>query len=270
MGILNLSPDSFSDGGEILDVEGAVRAGRRMREEGAAVLDVGGESTRPGAGEVPVDEELRRIVPVVRALVERVGLPVSVDTRKSAVFAEAWAAGASMLNDVSGLWKDPEMAPLAARTEAAVVVMHLRGTPETMDLLARYRDTVEEVRRELGDAVKHALDRGIPGERLWIDPGLGFAKDAGQSWEIVRRIRAFGSLGLPLCVGPSRKRFLGAATGRTDPKDRDAATAAVVAHLAREGVAMVRVHAVAPAADAAAVARALGPASAPAAAEDAR
>jgi dihydropteroate synthase len=257
MGILNVTPDSFSDGGVLTSVEEVVAAGRRMRDAGAAVLDIGGESTRPGASEVTLDEELRRVIPAVRALVERVGLPVSVDTRKSGVFREAWAAGASMLNDVSGLWRDPEMAPEAAATDAAVIVMHLRGTPATMDLLARYQDTVAEVVRELEDGVRHAQERGIPRERLWIDPGVGFAKTPAQSWEVIRAIDRFVASGLPVCVGPSRKRFLAAATGRETPADRDAATAALVSHLARAGVAMVRVHAVAPAVDAVAIARAV-------------
>ncbi len=257
MGILNVTPDSFSDGGALRTVDLAVQAGRRMAEEGALILDVGGESTRPGASEVTVDEELRRVVPVVRALVERVGLPVSVDTRKAAVFREAWASGASILNDVSGLAQDPEMAAAAAAAEAAVVVMHLRGTPGTMDSLAAYEDPVTDVISELGARLAAAERAGIPRARLLADPGLGFAKTAEQSWEIVRRIQEFRALGLPLVVGPSRKRFLAAATGREDPRDRDPATAVVAAHLARAGVEILRVHAVRPCADALRIARAL-------------
>jgi dihydropteroate synthase len=258
MGILNVTPDSFSDGGELQDLETVVSVGRRMREEGAAVLDVGGESTRPGAEEVPLDEELRRVIPAVKALVERVGLPVSVDTRKSAVFLEAYAAGASMLNDPSGLSRDPGMPRALARTEAAAIVMHSRGTPGTMDGLADYNNLVAEVIAELERKVGRILEAGVPRGLLYADPGLGFAKDAAQSWELIRRIGEMHALGLPLVVGPSRKRFLGTATGRFDPRSRDTATAAVVVHLARQSVAMVRVHDVGGAMDAVRIASALG------------
>jgi dihydropteroate synthase len=258
MGILNLTPDSFSDGGCIRTIEEAVRVARRMRDAGAMVVDVGGESTRPGADPVSLDEELRRVVPVVEALAERVGLPVSVDTRKAAVFSECWQAGASLLNDVSGLTYDPEMAASAALTEAAVVVMHMRGDPATMAGLTRYADLTAEVAAELAGRVALAEAAGIPRERLIADPGLGFAKDAGQSLELLTVLEALRPGGdLPLLVGPSRKRFLGEITGHATAADRDAATAALCALLAEVGVEMVRVHAVAPAVDAVRVAAAL-------------
>ena len=258
MGILNVTPDSFSDGGGIRTIDDAVRAVRRMQDEGALVVDVGGESTRPGADPVSVDEELRRVVPVVRALAERVGLPVSVDTRKAAVFLECWQVGASLLNDVSGLTHDPEMAATAAVTEAAVVVMHMRGDPGTMEGLTRYEDLATDVAAELAERVARAEAAGIPRERLIADPGLGFAKNADQSIELLTVLETLRPGGdLPLLVGPSRKRFLGEITGHRVAAERDFATAALCALLAQGGVEMVRVHAVAPAVDAVRVAAAL-------------
>jgi dihydropteroate synthase len=257
MGILNVTPDSFSDGGAAADVEGAVARARAMVVAGAAVLDVGGESTRPGAEPVSEAEELRRVVPVVRALVERVGVPVSVDTTKAGVFAAAVAAGASMLNDVSGLAADPEAGRLAARAEAAVVLMHRRGDARTMSAAAIYDDVVAEVAAELELAVARAHAAGLPDEALILDPGLGFAKTPAQSWRLVHGLEACRLGRYPLLVGPSRKSFLGAATGRTVPAERDVATAVVTAELARRGVECVRVHAVDAAHDAIAVAAAL-------------
>jgi len=257
MGVLNVTPDSFSDGGELPGVDAVVARGRRMRADGACILDIGGESTRPGAEPVHVDDELRRVIPAVRALVERVGLPVSVDTTKSAVFLEAWSAGASMLNDVSGLEHDAGMAAAAAATDAAVVIMHMRGNPRTMDSLAEDGDPVLLVRDGLSDRVSRAEAAGICRSRIAVDPGLGFAKSHDQSLELVRRIAELHDLGLPLVVGPSRKRFVGAVSGREDPRDRDPATAAFVGHLAAAGVECVRVHAVASCVDTIDVQRAL-------------
>ena len=257
MGVLNVTPDSFSDGGRLGDVDAVVARARQMRAAGAVILDVGGESTRPGAEPVGVDEELRRVIPAVTALVERVGLPVSVDTRKRAVFDEAWEVGASMLNDVSGLTHDPELAPFVAGTDAAVVLMHMRGDPRTMDARAGYGDCVAGVRDELRERVDAAVAAGIARERIAVDPGLGFAKTHGQSLDLVRRVSELHDLGLPLVAGPSRKRFVGEITGRSAPRERDAGTAALVGHLARAGVEMVRVHAVAPAVDVVRVERAL-------------
>lgn len=257
MGVLNVTPDSFSDGGQLEGVDAVVACGRRMRDAGAVVLDVGGESTRPGSEPVDVDEELRRVVPAVRALVERVGLPVSVDTRKRVVFQEAWDAGASMLNDVSALTYDKELAAFAAESDAAVVLMHMRGDAKTMDGQTSYDDCVSAVCAELAGRVEAAVRAGIPRERIAVDPGLGFAKTHEQSLDLVRRVSELHDLGLPLVVGPSRKRFVGEITGRTEPKERDAGTAALVGHLARAGVEMVRVHAVATAVDVVRVEQAL-------------
>lgn len=249
-GVLNVTPDSFSDGGALPNVEAAVAQARRLVAEGADWLDIGGESTRPNAAPVTVEEELRRVIPVLRALRERVGVPLSIDTRRAPVFVEAAAAGASILNDVSGLRDDPALAPAAAATDVAVVLMHSRGDPRTMDQLARYDDVVAEVQEGLAAAVARAEGVGIARDRLLLDPGLGFAKTSEQNWCLLRSLGRLRSLGLPLFVGPSRKRFLGALTGREAPTERDTATAALCAHLALEGVEVVRVHAVAPTRDA--------------------
>jgi dihydropteroate synthase len=261
MAILNCTPDSFSDGGQCLSVDAAVALARKAEAAGAVVLDVGGESTRPGAESVTVDEELRRVVPVIRALRERVGLPLSIDTRKAAVFEEAWRAGASMLNDVSGLRHDPQMAAVAARTDAAVVVMHMRGTPASMNAEAQYTNVVEDVLRELGHALQMAREAGIRTTNLIADPGLGFAKDTIQNLSLLTHLRRFTTLGVPLLLGPSRKRFLGEITGQQDPLARDTATAALVALLAHSPVGLFRVHAPAAARDALRVARAFGAAA---------
>ena len=217
MAILNITPDSFSDGGLLTSIDAVVAQARAARDEGAVILDVGGESTRPQAAAVDEAEELRRVIPVIDALRERVGMPISVDTTKAAVFREAYVRGASMLNDVSGLSHDPEMASALAATEAA----------------------------------------GVSRERLILDPGIGFAKVPSQNFELLRRLDELRIHGLPLCVGPSRKAFLGAVTGRTVPRERDAATAVVVAACATAGVELVRVHHVGYARDAVAVADAL-------------
>lgn len=257
MGVLNATPDSFSDGGRWGSVDAAVAAVRAMAADGATIVDVGGESTRPGAAPVGLEEELRRVVPLVRALVDRVGIPVSVDTTKAAVFREAAAAGAAILNDVSGLSADPELGPVAAAADAAVILMHRRGDPRTMSTFACYADFDAEIAGELRAAVARALRAGIVPARIALDPGVGFAKSAADSFRAVARVDVWRLEEFPLLVGPSRKSFLGAATGRANPAERDVATAVVVAALARRGVECVRVHAVAAARDAVLTASAL-------------
>lgn len=256
MGILNVTPDSFSDGGELPDVASAVDRGARMVEEGAHLLDVGGESTRPGAEEVPVPEELDRVEPVVRALASRLDVPISVDTRKAEVARAAVAAGAEVVNDVSGFEHDPAMIRVVAETGAGAVVMHMRGTPGTMDRLAEYGDVCGEVTEALARRVARAVDGGVERERLTVDPGLGFAKTPEHSYTLLAGLDRIASLGLPVLVGPSRKRFLGVAVDRP-PADRACATAgACVAALFRGGH-IFRVHDVGPVADALAVAHAV-------------
>jgi len=240
MGILNVTPDSFSDGGLYSSVPSAIAHAHRMVDEGADVIDVGGESTRPGAEEVPADEEVRRVAPVVEA-VAALGVAVSVDTRKAPVARAALDAGAIAVNDVSGGVFDPEMLPLVAERGCDVVLMHMRGSPQTMDSLVGYADVVAEVGEELSRRVAAAVAAGVARERIWLDPGLGFAKSPDQSLELLARVDVLRSLGHPVLVGPSRKRFVGHVTGG-DPADRLEGTAAAVAWCAMSGVEMVRVH----------------------------
>jgi dihydropteroate synthase len=256
VGILNVTPDSFSDGGRFATVDAALEQADRLKADGCQVLDVGGESTRPGARLVPPDEEIARVVPVIEALVRRGLGPVSVDTRKAEVAAAALAAGAGVVNDVSGLTFDPAIAAVVARAHAGLVLMHMRGTPETMDGLARYADVTVEVTDELRAAAARAAAAGIPPERIALDPGFGFAKTPAQSFRLLDDLAAIVGLGYPVLVGPSRKRFLGTATDRP-PEDRDRATAVACALAWQRGARLFRVHDARLAREALAVARAL-------------
>ncbi|HXY70784.1 MAG TPA: dihydropteroate synthase [Gemmatimonadales bacterium] len=256
VGILNVTPDSFSDGGRHLAPDDALAGARAMRAAGAAILDVGGESTRPGAARPDEAEERRRVVPVVRALVAEVGLPVSVDTRRSAVAAAALEAGAEIVNDVSGLTADPRMAGVVREAGAGVVIMHMRGDPQTMDARADYRDVAGDVAAELAERRDRALAAGIAPEQVVLDPGLGFAKHPAHNLALLDRLGGIVALGHPVMVGPSRKRFLGAVTGK--PVDgRDAATAAACVAARMRGARLFRVHDVAAACEALAVADAV-------------
>jgi dihydropteroate synthase len=263
VGIVNVTPDSFSDGGRLGTLDDCIRAAETMVEQGACALDVGGESTRPGAVPVPLEEELSRVVPVVAEFARRFRVPISVDTTKAAVFAAAHDRGASILNDVSALSADPAMAGTVARTSAAVILMHRRGTAANMMELARYERVVPDVAAELSLAVERAHRAGIGDDRIVLDPGLGFAKTADQNWELIRSLDPLRLARYPLMAGPSRKSFLGSATGRERAADRDVATAVVVAHLALKGVELVRVHDVGAARDAIAVAARLVPGASP-------
>jgi dihydropteroate synthase len=239
MGILNVTPDSFWDGGRHAGLQAAVARAREMVDEGADLIDVGGESTRPGAAEVGVDEEIARTAPVIEG-VASLGVPISIDTRKATVAKAALDAGASLVNDVSGGTFDPAMLPLVADRHVPVVLMHMRGTPKTMDDLTDYNDVVDDVRAELGARVRDAKHAGVDGSQIVLDPGLGFAKTVDRSVELVRRIQELRADGFPLLVGPSRKRFIGGAEA-----DRLAGTLAVCAWLAAHRVDIVRVHDVA-------------------------
>ncbi|MFD7131663.1 dihydropteroate synthase [Streptomyces sp. NPDC059894] len=246
MGILNVTPDSFSDGGRYADTGRAVRHGLRMAREGADLVDVGGESTRPGAEPTPVDEELSRVVPVVRELV-REGVAVSVDTMHAEVAHAAVKAGACLVNDVSGGLADSDMAATVAAAEVPYVVTHWRAPSREMEHYALYRDVVGEVTSELLARVDSLTASGVDPGRVILDPGLGFAKRADHDWQLLSRLDALSSAGFPLLVGASRKRFIGAALsgwagGACAPDARDAATAAVSALAAAAGVMCVRVH----------------------------
>lgn len=243
MGVLNATPDSFSDGGRWPDTGSAVARGQEMLAQGADIIDVGGESTRPGAAEVPAAEELGRVVPVIAALSGAAQRPViSVDTTRAAVAHAALEAGAQIVNDVSGGQADPEMLGVVADSGARYILQHRRGTPATMNSLAVYDDVVAEVRAELAEGLQAALAAGIPREAVILDPGLGFAKNAEHNWRILAHLEEFASLGCPLLIGASRKRFLAGVSSGGQVGDRDDATAAVTALAAAAGAWGVRVH----------------------------
>ena len=247
MGIINVTPDSFSDGGELFDADLAVEAGVRMADEGADLLDVGGESTRPGAEALGEGEERRRVLPVIEALAARVSIPISVDTYKAAVADAALSAGAVMVNDVSGLRFEPELGGVVARRGASLVLMHTRGRSRDMYQQASYHDVVAEVLDELRESIAFATGAGVPKDSILVDPGLGFAKEAPHSYEALARLDEFGELGRPILVGPSRKSFLSRGVGRAVAAgERDWATAGAVAAAVFAGAHIVRVHAVAP------------------------
>jgi dihydropteroate synthase len=244
MGVLNVTPDSFSDGGDHADPAVAIEAGRAMLAAGAAIVDVGGESTRPGSPPTPPDIEQARILPVVRALAET-GACVSVDTRHAATMQAALAAGARVINDIAGLAFDPEARAVVARAGCAVVLMHMRGTPDTMNAQARYDDVVAEVAAELADRMQAAIAAGIRPERIALDPGIGFAKTADHNLALLRGLPALRRLGRPLLVGVSRKRFIGTVTGVAAPRDRLAGSLAAGLFAVGQGAAILRVHDVA-------------------------
>lgn len=244
MGILNVTPDSFSDGNRYFSTAQAVERALQMVEEGADIIDIGGESTRPGAPEVTESEELSRVIPVVEALAGKVPVPLSVDTYKAAVARAACAAGAEIVNDVSAFSFDPEMAAVAARAEAGVVLMHTRGRPDTMQQDTGYRDLVREVRDSLAASCAAAVAAGVKPERIVLDPGIGFGKDAAGNLELIRRLGEFLALGRPILVGPSRKSFIGRILGR-ETGERVFGTAAAVAVSLVNGASIFRVHDVA-------------------------
>lgn len=262
VGVLNLTPDSFSDGGRFvrggrLDLGAAVAAGEALVEAGAHVLDVGGESTRPGADPVPADEEIRRTAPVIEALAKAVAVPLSIDTRKAAVAGSALDAGARVVNDVSGLRHDPALAALVAAREATLILGHLRGEPATMQRDVAFDDVLAEVAAELGESVACAEAAGVARARLCVDPGIGFGKRLSQNLALLAGVGVLRRrLGLPVLVGPSRKSFLGELTGDA-AAERDAATHAACAVAIFAGADAVRVHDVAGARPTALVASAL-------------
>lgn len=240
VGVLNVTPDSFSDGGLWLDAEGAIEHGIEMGESGAAIVDVGGESTRPGAEPVPEDEELRRVIPVVEEL-SSAGKIVSIDTRKPAVAERAIAAGAQILNDTLGETGDGSMDRIAAETGAAIFMMHSRGTPQTMRELTQYDDVVEDVAGWLSARAENAQDAGVARDGIVIDPGIGFAKTPDQNLELLARLDRFVKTGYPVLVGTSRKSFMGALLDLS-MEERAEATAASVVWSVAKGARLARVH----------------------------
>jgi dihydropteroate synthase len=244
LGIRNVTPDAFSDGGVHLDLAAAVARAEEMVAEGADLVDVGGESTRPGADPVPEDVERARVVGVVRELCRRLPVPVSVDTSRSGVARAVLDEGARMINDVTALRRDPEIARVvaAASTGPELVLMHSRGTPQSMQSLARYDCVVVDVARELARSAAAAIAAGVPPSRVLVDPGLGFAKTAEHNLELLAHLAALRSLGFPLVVGASRKSFLGKVTGLDAPRDRVTASVAAAVVAALRGASVVRVH----------------------------
>lgn len=241
MGVVNVTPDSFSDGGRYLDAEAAVRHALQLTLDGAAILDIGGESTRPGADPVGADEELRRVIPVIERLADKTEAVISIDTSKAVVAEAAIAAGASIVNDVTGLEGDPDMVRVVANSDAGACIMHMQGRPRTMQNDPQYDDVVAEVKAYLAERRDALEAAGIPRESLTLDPGIGFGKTFEHNLELLRRIDEFHELGCALLVGHSRKRFLGEILGEAEA-DRTAATVGVAMHLADRGVQILRVH----------------------------
>jgi len=241
MGVLNVTPDSFSDGGLYLEPDAAIAAGIALAEAGADIVDVGGESTRPRSQPTPPEVEQARILPVVRGLAAA-GVRVSADTRHAATMAAALDAGASIINDVSALTHDEAAASLVAARGCPVVLMHMRGTPADMHAEARYDDVVDDVRHELSERIEAAQRAGIARDKIVIDPGIGFAKKAGESMELLRRLPKLASLGCPILVGVSRKSFMSTVTGEADPRRRLAGSLAAGLFALSRGAAILRVH----------------------------
>lgn len=241
MGILNVTPDSFSDGGLHFDRNVAVDTALRMHEEGAAIIDVGGESTRPGSNEVAVDEELERVIPVIEALRQRSEVTISIDTRKARVAEAALDAGASIINDVSALRHDAQMRPLAAKRGVPVILMHMRGEPPTMQVNPQYGDVVNDIAGELKTWRDEAVAAGIDPAKIYVDPGIGFGKTFEHNLELLARCQEFTRIA-PVVIGASRKGFIGQLTGRPGGASRMAGSLAAVAAAHRGGAAIVRVH----------------------------
>ncbi|MDQ4124784.1 MAG: dihydropteroate synthase [Actinomycetota bacterium] len=241
MGVLNVTPDSFSDGGLWLDPEAAIPHAIRMVSEGAGIIDVGGESTRPGAAPVPEDDEIARVLPVIEALASQVSVPISVDTRKPAVAEAALEAGAAIVNDTSGEEFDPAMDDVVARAGAGLVIMHSRGTPATMRTLTDYEDVVRQTTTFLTERAEQAADAGVQTSAIALDPGIGFAKTREQSLELLAGLHELVGTGWPVVVGTSRKSFIGATLGVPEDQ-RLEGTAATVAWAVAKGAHVVRVH----------------------------
>jgi dihydropteroate synthase len=258
MGVVNVTPDSFSDGGLFLDADAAIEHGRRLAAEGAAILDIGGESTRPGADPVPEDEELRRVLPVVERLAagSGTGARLSIDTTKAGVARAAIGAGATIVNDVSAFRFDPELAGVVADSGAVCCLMHMLGEPRTMQKDPRYDDVVSEVKAFLEERLAFAVAEGVAEENVWLDPGIGFGKTVEHNLELLRRLDEIVAIGRPVAIGTSRKSFLGKLAGGRDEGERLPGTIATNVLALERGASVFRVHDVAQNADALAVAAA--------------
>lgn len=242
MGVLNVTPDSFSDGGEFVSLQNALNQAQHLQTSGADILDIGGQSTRPGAEEVSPEEEMKRVIPLIEALRSRSNCPISVDTYRARVAAAALDAGADLINDVSGGTADPEMLPLIGERQVPAILMHMRGTPKTMQSLTQYDDVVAEVAEKLQQYVQAAIACGVSSQQVILDPGIGFAKTQDQNLQLLRELPQFHQLGYPLLLGVSRKSFIGRILDRPEAKDRVWGTAAACTAAIAAGVDILRVH----------------------------
>jgi dihydropteroate synthase len=241
MGVLNVTPDSFSDGGLFFDKADAVAHGEEMARAGADIIDVGGESSRPFSEPLPAEEEIRRVIPVIEALARRVSIPISIDTTKAQVASQALDAGAVIVNDIGALRLDPAMASLVANRGVPVVLMHMQGTPATMQMEPHYEDVVAEVKAFLADAVRRAEEAGIERKKTVVDPGIGFGKTVTHNLLLIQHLKALQSLGVPILIGPSRKSFISKILGPGDER-REIGTQAAVTAAVLNGAHIVRVH----------------------------
>ncbi len=258
MGILNVTPDSFADGGRHFTIDDALKRAKEMIEEGVDIIDIGGESTKPGADRVSEAEEANRVIPVLEQVIP-LGTEVSIDTTRSSIAEKAIKLGVKYVNDVSGGLADKEMYKLIAKhPEVQYVIMHWRGHSKTMQELATYKDVVKEVKEELEERVNSAIEAGVDPDQIIIDPGIGFSKSPEHNWELLKNLDRLSLLGYPILIGASRKRFLGELTGGSNPDEREAATLAITAAMAKQGMWAVRTHSVKPHRDVIATISALG------------
>ncbi len=243
MGILNVTPDSFSDGGKYLDKEKAVEHADKLAKEGADIVDIGAESTRPGSLGVSAEDEIKKLLPIVEAVAQKIDIPISIDTAKPEVARACLKAGANIINDVSGLrYGGMEMARVVREFDAGIVIMHSRGTPDSMQTLTRYADLIPDVLRELKESIQIALDAEVKAEQIVIDPGIGLPKTTEQNLEIIRRLDSFKELGFPVLLGASRKKFIGELTGQDMPMNRDFGTAAISVLIKGSDAQILRIH----------------------------
>ncbi len=242
MGILNVTPDSFSDGGEFNQVDSAVQQALLMAENGADIIDIGGQSTRPGAAQISLQEELARVIPVIKATRQQSQITISIDTTVAEVAQEAIAAGANIINDISGATFDEKMLVTAAQLEVPIILMHIRGTPQTMQSLTDYQDLVAEITNFLEQQVQKAIAAGVKPQNIILDPGIGFAKDAKQNIQLIQQLTEFKKLNYPILIGVSRKSFIGKIINQDNPKDRVWGTAAANTSAIAMGADIIRVH----------------------------
>ena len=242
MGILNVTPDSFSDGGEFNSLEMALEQAQKMIESGADIIDIGGQSTRPGAEEITLEEELQRVIPIIKKLRQNSSIPISIDTTRAEVAQAAITAGADIVNDISGGTFDEKMLSTVASLQVPIIIMHIRGTPKTMQQKTDYDDLINDIVNWLNTQIKQAIEAGIEQDNIIIDPGIGFAKNYQQNIELLKNLSSFHALGCPMLVGVSRKSFIGHILGKKDPQKRVWGTAAACCHAIASKTDILRVH----------------------------